>query len=124
MVERRLGIQDNIEYQIEEVKEIEKDLKSIKVTNFYEAYDTFKKALPHMVNETDFYDFHKIFRVANLPCECEAYIIKKMRCKGLKGNDHFRVVFRKYNTTIQIIEVYYKSQKNIEDKNRICKYCR
>ncbi len=48
-------------YVIEEVAEIQHDLKKIKVTGFNADYDVFKKALPHLVAETDFYRSHGFF---------------------------------------------------------------
>lgn len=116
----------NHKFTITEVEEIEKDLKKIKVTNFNEAYEVFKKALPEMINEgKSFHQHYGFFPIANIQCKLkgEVYVAKKMRCRGMDGNNHFRVVFQVENDFIKIIEVYYKSHKEIEDKARICKYC-
>jgi hypothetical protein len=78
-----------------------------------------------MVKEKQFYNTHGLFRVASIGevVQGEVYIAKKMRCKGMKGNDHFRVVFQINEYLIRIIEVFYKGDKEVEDKIRIRKYC-
>ena len=110
---------------IEEVQEIKKDLKRIRAMGFDEAYEVFKKALPEMVKEKQYHNSHGLFRVANIGAEVqgEVYIAKKIRCKGIKGNDKFRVVFYIDGSKIMILEVFYKGHKEIEDKDRIRHYC-
>lgn len=114
-------------FRIEEVEEISKDLKKIKVDNFPDAYKTFKKALPKMFSEKEFHQFHGIFKVSGLNIgpdkNCQAFIAKKLRCKGITGKDKFRIVFQVDGEIIYIIEVYFKGNKEIEDKARIRKYC-
>lgn len=78
-----------------------------------------------MIKEKPFYQSHGLFRVANVGVDLqgEVYIAKKMRCKGTKGNDKFRVVFQIDDKTIRIIEVFFKGHKEIEDRVRIRKHC-
>lgn len=96
----------------------------MKVTGFIEAYEVFKKALPEMLKEKQFHQVHGLYKVAGIGIvQGEVYIAKKMRCKGIKGNDKFRVVFQVDKHLIRIIEVYFKGDKEIEDKTRIVKHC-
>ena len=115
----------NHQFIIEEVEEVGRDLSRIRIAAFDEAYETFKKALPVMVKEKQFHRSHGLFRVANIGREVqgEVYIAKKMRCKGISGNDKFRVVFQVDGNTIRIIEIFFKGYKEIEDRARIIKYC-
>lgn len=123
MGSRKLGSGDGTEFVVHEIAEVEQDLKKIKVTDFKKAFENFKKALPQMYIEKEWWNTHKIYIVSSLKCNCEAYIAKKLAVDGLKGNDHFRVVFLVVDKTITIIEVFQKSRKEIEDKNRICEIC-
>lgn len=123
MAQWKLNNKGNCDYVIEEVQEALSDVNAlINIPNFGKAYQTFKQALPQTYCERNFWRSHGISQVANLPCNCKAFIIKKIYCKGL-GNDKFRATFRAVDNKIQIIEVYYKPRKQLEDKKRICKYC-
>lgn len=126
MSQRKLNKTDGNSYVVKEEKEAIKEIgKLSKIPNFSSSFDTFKKALPVAFAEVDFWRTHKIFRVANLQCECDhAFIIKKVRIAGGYGNDKLRVVFIVNGKCISIIEVYTKDEKEIEDKNRICRYCK
>ena len=120
---RKLGDPDDSDFLVEEIEEVRKDLKKIKVTNFEKGYERFKKVLPQMYVEKEYWNTHRIYSVAGLKCNCEAYIAKKLRVDGMKGDNHFRIVFRVVEKNITIIEVYHKGQKDIEDKDRICAVC-
>jgi hypothetical protein len=112
-------------FTIEEVKEIKKDLKKIKVTNFKEDYEIFKKALPQMFQEKEFHRHHGIYRITGLGKIIEeVYKAKKIRCTSLQSNRKFRVIFQVYKSKILIIEVYFKGKKTKESKERIIKYCK
>ena len=111
------------DYTIEETSEINNDLNKLSsIPNFPKAYVIFKEALPHLVCEREFYRSRGIFRISNLKCDCEAYIIKKIFCKGV-GKDHFRATYIISGKIIRIVEIYSKNHKDIEDKERICKHC-
>lgn len=112
-------------FTVQEVQEVSRDLDRIGVSGFADAYDTFKKALPEMLKEKQFYNHHGLFRVSGIgeTVQGEVYIAKKMRCKGVEGNNHFRVVFQIDGQLIRIIEVFHKGQKENGDIPRIRKYC-
>lgn len=123
MSEQNLKNSSNCDYKIEEVDEIQKDLKKLMdIPNFESAYDVFKKALPQIVCERDFYRTSGVYRISGLSCDCEAYIIKKIFCKGI-GKDRFRATYIVRKGEIKLIEIYSKDHKKIEDKIRVCKYC-
>ena len=124
MGSRKLGIPEGREFKVSEISDVKHDLKKIRVTNFETAYELFKKALPQMYLEREWWKIHRIYLVSGLKCSCEVYIAKKLSVPGIKGNDHFRVVFRVVHEDIIIIEVFQKSQKDIEDKKRICDLCK
>jgi hypothetical protein len=123
MGSRRLGSSDEVDFLVREIAKVEQDLKKIKVTNFEKAFERFKKVLPQMYIEREYWNTHRIYIVSGLKCKCNVYIAKKLTVDGLRGNDHFRVVFLVIDKTITIIEVFHKSRKDIEDKNRICDVC-
>ncbi|MHB1507164.1 MAG: hypothetical protein ACYCUZ_03805 [Cuniculiplasma sp.] len=123
MASRKLSTPDISAYSIVEIDEVKKDLKKISVTNFNKYYELFKKVLPQMYMEREYWNTHRIFKVSGLKCACEIYIAKKLRVKGMKGDNHFRIVFNVVEEIITIIEVFQKSNKEIEDKDRICGFC-
>lgn len=111
-------------FVIERVSEIEKDLKKIRIPGFDKDFERFLQALPNMVLERQYYHTHHFFPVANLgKIVGEVYIAKKVRCKSLRATDKFRVVFQVLENKIRIIEVYFKGQKEVEDRQRMLKYC-
>lgn len=117
-----LGKDTNNNFVFEEVQEVYKDKKGIKVTGFEEAYDNFKKTLPHILSgPRQFYDHHGLNRIEKLNCNCEAYVAKKIRWKNV-GN-RLRVVFCVKEGNIIIVEIYFKGKVDIENKDRVCKYC-
>ncbi len=112
-------------FEVKSVPEIGKDLKKIKVEGFGEDFELFLKALPVMVGERQYFRHHHIFPISGLgKHEGEVFIAKKIRCKSLRSTDRFRAVFQIIGMKILVIEVYFKNQKEIEDKGRIMKYCR
>ena len=114
-----------VPYSIREVPEVAKDLKKIRVSGFETDYGRFKQALPHMAEETDFYRHHGFYEISGLgKVAGRIFKAKKLRCKSLAASDKFRVVFQLCDATITIIEVYFKGQKENEDRERISKYCR
>ncbi len=124
MSQWKLNNTANCDYTIEEVKEAQNDLIDLgDIPNFKKGYEVFKKALPQMFCEGGFWRTHGISPVSNLGCNCKAYIVKKIHCEGL-GNDHFRATFIVEGKKIQIVEIYTKNRKEIENKKRICKYCK
>jgi len=114
-----------VTYSIREVPEVAKDLRKIRVNGFEKDYERFKQALPHMAEETDFYRHHGFYEIAGLgKVAGRAFKAKKIHCKSLAANDKFRVIFQLCDATITIIEVYFKGQKENEDRARILQHCR
>ncbi|MEM0134689.1 MAG: hypothetical protein QXU18_05595 [Thermoplasmatales archaeon] len=123
MAQRKLNDTTDCNYSVEETREVGKDVESLSnIPSFISAYGTFKKALPQLFCEREFWKSHGINQIADLKCQCKAFVIKKIQCKGL-GNDKLRATFMVNGNIIRIIEVYSKNHKDIEDKKRICKYC-
>jgi hypothetical protein len=111
-------------FTITRVPEIEKDLKKIRVDGFEKDFEVFLQALPIMVSERQYYHAHHIFPVQGLgKIQGEVFIAKKIKCKTLRATDKFRVVFQVIETQIRIIEVFYKNDKEVEDKQRILYHC-
>ncbi len=55
------------------------------------------------------------------------YKVKKFACRSLKGkgvNSGIRIIYTYYpeDDKIEFIEIYYKSDKDVEDRKRILKY--
>ena len=85
--------------------------------------------------ETELYLFHKLnidnngtFRITGLPFDNPAiYKVKKFACRSLKGkgvHSGIRVIYAYYREKdrIELIEIYYKGDKENEDRDRIKKY--
>ena len=108
------------------MSEAEKEIKKLKIPKIEEDLSIFFQALPTMLEEKIYHKSHKIFKAANLGSAIigEVYIAKKIHCEFLKSNDKLRVVFQVNGPEIKIIEIYSKSNKEIEDVPRILKYCR
>ena len=84
--------------------------------------------------ETELNLFHKlnidnngIFRITGLPFDNPAvYKVKKFACRSLKGkgvHSGIRVIYAYYREMdrIELIEIYYKADKENEDRDRIKK---
>jgi len=73
-------------------------------------------------------DNHGIFPIASLGCdEGNFYKVKKFACMSLKGTgarSGIRVIYTYYpeEDRIDLIEIYYKGDKENEDRDRIKKY--
>jgi len=85
--------------------------------------------------ETELNLFHKlnidnngIFRITGLPFDNPAvYKVKKFACRSLKGkgvHSGIRVIYAYYREMdrIELIEIYYKADKENEDRDRIKEY--
>ena len=83
---------------------------------------------------TGLYLFHKlnidndgIFRITGLPFDNPAvYKVKKFACRSLTGkgvHSGIRMIYAYYleNDTIELVEIYYKGDKEMEDRERIKK---
>jgi len=69
-----------------------------------------------------------IFPIPNLQIECpQVYKAKKFACRSLKGkgvHSGIRVIYAYFeeDDKIELIEIYYKGNKENEDRSRILKY--
>ena len=107
---------------IEELDEYRKDLKrlSMKYRTLQEDLEVVKKVL--FVNPKERPPFS--FRINNLGLETCVIKVKKIASKSFKGkgvNSGFRLIYAHFEREerVVLIELYHKSNKEIEDKDRI-----
>jgi len=107
---------------IEELNEYRKDLKrlSMKYRTLQEDLEVVKKVL--FVNPKERPPFS--FRINNLGLETCVIKVKKIASKSFKGkgvNSGFRLIYAHFEREerVVLIELYHKSNKEIEDKDRI-----
>jgi mRNA-degrading endonuclease RelE of RelBE toxin-antitoxin system len=108
--------------KIEELEEYKKDLKKLskKYRTLPEDIDIVKKVL--LVNPKERPPFS--FRIDNLGIETCVIKEKKIASKSFKGkgvNSGFRLIYAHFENEnrIVLIELFHKSKKEIEDKERI-----
>jgi mRNA-degrading endonuclease RelE of RelBE toxin-antitoxin system len=108
--------------KIEELEEYKKDLKKLskKYRTLPEDIDIVKKVL--FVSPKERQPFS--FRIDNLGIETCVIKVKKIACKSFKGkgvNSGFRLIYAHFENEnrIVLIELFHKSKKEIEDKDRI-----
>jgi hypothetical protein len=106
----------------EELPEYKKDLKDLlkKYRTLTEDMEVVKKVLTVSPDERPPFSF----RIDNLGIETCVIIVKKIACKALKGrgvNSGMRLIYAlfKIETKIVFIELYHKSEKESEDRQRI-----
>ncbi len=106
----------------EELMEYKKDLKSLlkKYKTLNEDLDIVKQVLTIMPDERPPFSF----RIDNLGLTTCVIKVKKIACKALKGkgvNSGLRLVYAhfKEDGKIIFIEIYHKSDKENEDRQRI-----
>jgi len=119
------------EFEIYCVPEFKKDLKKLR-----KKYRTIEEDLKIFL-QTQISLYHKqnidnkgIFPISDLGLDCDIFKAKKFRCRALKGkgvNSGIRVIYsyeKRENDKdkITLIEIYYKGQKENEDKDRIFRY--
>ena len=109
---------------IEELEEYKKDIKKLskKYRTLPDDIKIVKKVL--IINPKERPPFS--FRIDNLKIEICVIKIKKIASKSFKGkgiNSGFRLIYAHFETENRIvfIELFHKSQKQIEDKKRIIK---
>ncbi len=108
--------------RFEELSEFRKDLKTLlkKYRTINEDLDVVKKVLSVMPEERPPFSF----RIDNLGLETCVIKVRKIACKSLKGrgvNSGLRLVYAYFNEEQKIIfiELYHKSVKENEDRDRI-----
>lgn len=105
-----------------ELDEFKKDLKALlkKYKTLNEDLEVVKKVLEVMPDERPPFSF----RIDNLGIETCIIKIKKIACKSLKGkgvNSGLRLIYAHFpnDEKIVFIELYHKSDKESEDRQRI-----
>lgn len=109
----------------EELEEYAKDLKKLqkKYRTLEEDITIVKKVLTVEPNERPPFSF----RIDGLGISTCVIKVKKIACRALKGkgvNSGFRLIYAHYEEEqkIVLVELYYKGDKENEDKARIMKY--
>lgn len=109
----------------EELEEYAKDLKKLqkKYRTLEEDITIVKKVLTVEPNERPPFSF----RIDGLGISTCVIKVKKIACRALKGkgvNSGFRLIYAHYEEEqkIVLVELYYKGDKEKEDKARIMKY--
>ena len=115
--------------QVSRLPEFEKDLKRL-----LKRFKTIEDDLETFI-EKELFLYHKlsidnkgIFQIPGLPVkDIKVYKAKKFACRSLKGKgvqSGIRVIYTYFEDkdTIELIEIYYKGDKENEDKERISRY--
>jgi mRNA-degrading endonuclease RelE of RelBE toxin-antitoxin system len=116
--------------KISHVLEFEKDLKKLvkRFASLEEDLQIFIKVALNAFHKQQV-DSRAIFQISDLGIHSpNIYKAKKFACKALKGkgvHSGIRVIYayHKEEDRIEFIEIYYKGDKEIEDRERIVKYC-
>jgi mRNA-degrading endonuclease YafQ of YafQ-DinJ toxin-antitoxin module len=108
--------------QFDTLSEFQKDLKSLlkKFRSLEQDLDVVMKDLNDEPGESPPFSF----RIDNLGIETCVIKVKKIACKSLKGrgvNSGMRLVYAYFEQEqkITFIEIYYKADKPVEDRQRI-----
>jgi hypothetical protein len=117
--------------KISPVPEFEKDLKKLvrRFASLEEDLQIFIKVAMNAFHKQNV-DSRAILRISDLGINSpKIYKAKKFACKALKGkgvHSGIRVIYAYHEEEdrMEFIEIYYKGDKENEDKARIIKYCR
>ena len=116
--------------QVVRLEEFKRDIKKLS-----KRYRTLEEDLNNFIN-TGLYVYHKlnieysgIVRISNLGIETPVYKATKFSCRSLKGRgaqSGIRVIYtyKKETDTIELIEIYHKSDKDLQDNKRIFEHYR
>ena len=115
--------------EIRRLEEFKTDIKRL-----LKKYRTLEEDLSIFI-EAQLKVYHKqkrdnggVFRISNLGIENpKIYKVRKFACRSLKGKGAYcgiRVIYAYYEEEdiIEFIEIYFKGDKNNEDRERILKY--
>lgn len=116
--------------QISHVPEFEKDLKKLvkRYTTLEEDLKLFVKVAMNAFHKQNI-DSSAIVQLTNLPIQSpKIYKARKFACRALKGKgaqSGIRVIYAydQNEGSIKFIEIYYKRDKENEDRERIGRYC-
>lgn len=116
--------------RISHVPEFEKDMKRLKrFSSLEEDLRMFIKVALNAFHKQKI-DSGAIFHISDLGiCSPKIYKAKKFACKALKGKgaqSGIRVIYAYHEEEdgIEFMEIYFKGDKENEDRERIKKYCR
>ncbi len=117
--------------EISHVPEFEKDLKKLikRFASLEEDLQIFIKVAMNAFHKQNV-DSRAILRISDLGINSpKVYKAKKFACKALKGkgvHSWIRVIYAYHEEEdrMEFIEIYYKGDKENEDRARIIKYCR
>lgn len=111
--------------------EFEKDVKKLP-----KRFETLKDDLKTFI-EKEMFLYHKlkidnkgVFQITDLKIENpKIYKAKKFACRSLKGKgaqSGIRIIYAYFEEKdkVELIEIYYKGDKENEDKERIVRYCK
>lgn len=115
--------------EISHVLEFEKDLKKLvkRFSSLEEDLETFIKVAMNVFHKQQI-NSGAIFHISDLGIHSpKIYKAKKFACKALKGkgaHSGIRVIYAYHEEEdrIEFIEIYYKGDKESEDRDRILKY--
>ncbi len=115
--------------KVSRLPEFEKDLKKL-----LKRFKTLEDDLKTLI-EKELYLYHKlkidnkgVFQITNLKIESpKIYKAKKFACRSLKGKgvqSGIRVIYAYFEEKdkIELIEIYYKGNKESENRERIVEY--
>jgi len=115
--------------RISRLPEFEKDLKKLR-----KRFETIEGDLEIFI-EKQLFLYHNlgidnkgIFQIPGLPVkDTKIYKAQKFACRSLKGKgvqSGIRVIYTYFedSDTVQLIEIYYKGDKEKEDRERISRY--
>ena len=114
---------------ISHVAEFEKDLKKLarRFTSLEEDLQVFIKVAMNMFHKQNI-DSRAILQISDLGIHSpKIYKAKKFACKALKGKgaqSGIRVIYAYHQDEdrVEFVEIYYKGDKENEDRKRIMKY--
>lgn len=115
--------------KISHVPEFEKDLKKLvkRFSSLEEDLETFIKVAMNLFHKQKV-DSGAIFHISDLgSSSAKIYKAKKFACKALKGkgaHSGIRTIYacHEEDDRIEFVEIYYKGDKEKEDRERILKY--
>jgi len=115
--------------KITHVPEFERDLKKLskRFSSLEEDLQTFIKVAMNLFHKQKI-DSNAIFHISDLGIKSpKVYKAKKFACRALKGKgaqSGMRVIYayREEEDWVEFIEIYYKGDKQSEDRERIAKY--
>jgi hypothetical protein len=108
----------------------EKELRTLakKFRSLPEDFESLKKFSIEFFHTSDAKDNNSIFKIEGCCNDrFESYVIKKIACRSIKGRGcrsgiRITYVLDKYLNNITFMEIYFKSDKEIEDKERLKKF--